>query len=48
MTIKLWLLSLIISTLAPFIVPKCSVHKPVKKPDDNRSYTPGDYLGHKL
>lgn len=44
MTLKLYLLSILISAIAPYIMPKCrdDLSKPQK--GDNRSYTPGKYF----
>lgn len=44
MTIKLWLLSIILSAIAPHIMPKCQSKNPKSEPGDNRDYIPGKYF----
>lgn len=48
MTFKLWLLSIIISALAPYFLPKAARRQGGTSFDENRGYTPGSYPDHTL
>lgn len=54
MTFKLWLLSIIISTLAPWFLPKINNRRMNKDQhtsdvqQDNRTYQPGKYFDHTM
>lgn len=48
MTFKLWLLSIIISALAPYFLPKTGNRQGETSFDENRGYTPGTYPDHTL
>ncbi len=48
MTFKLWLLSIIISALAPYFLPKAGRQTQEPSGKDNTSYSPGQYPDHSL
>ena len=48
MTFKLWLLSLILSTLAPFIIPKNKPTGQTSKGGEDPNYQPGKYFDHTM
>lgn len=48
MTFKLYILSIILSIIAPHIMPKCRQSSDEEKGEDNRSYTPGSYFENTL